>query len=89
MNGGPFLPVSVYSGLELSTLLQGVSMTEGDYGHLPLYLRTLMDKVLKKRADSEGVPAANPKVSVAKITVDKTKLSQIASATETAKTIAP
>ena len=61
LNGGPFLPVSVYSGLELSTLLQGVSMTEGVYGHLPLYLRTLMDKVLKKRADSEGVPAANPK----------------------------
>ena len=44
-----------------------------------------MDKVLKKRADTEGVPSANPKVSVAKITVEKTKLSRIASAKETAK----
>ena len=30
VNGRPFLPITVYSGLELSTLLQGGSITEGD-----------------------------------------------------------
>ena len=35
MNGRPILPVTVYSGLELITLVQGVSISEGDYSHLP------------------------------------------------------
>ena len=48
-----------------------------------------MDKVLKKEPILRGCLQLTQKVSVAKTTVDKTKLSQIASATETAKTIAP
>ena len=49
-----------------------------------------MDKVLKKKEPIlRGCLQLTQKVSVAKTTVDKTKLSQIASATETAKTIAP
>ena len=44
-----------------------------------------MDKVLKKRAETEGKPAANPKFLWPKPQLIKLKLSQSASATETAK----
>ena len=44
-----------------------------------------MDKVLKKRAETEGKPAANPKFLWPKPQSIKLKLSQSASATETAK----
>ena len=84
VGGRPFLPITMFSGLELSTLLQGGNIKDGDTSQLPEYLRTLIDKVFK-RADLKGKPAAEPKASVAKVTVEKTKQSLVATATRTAK----
>ena len=69
MSDRPFLPVSLHSGLEFSTLVQGGEINEEDINHLPQYMRQLISKVFIKRADaSSGVPSANQKVSVANAT---------------------
>ena len=80
LNDRPFLPVTIYSGLEFSTIVQGVSISEVNYSHLPQYLRTLIGKVFLKRADTPGAPPAIQKVSVANVTLQKSKMSLIAQA---------
>ena len=64
--------------------MQGVrSISEGDYSHLPQYLRSLIGKVFLKRADTSGTPPAIQKVSVANVTLQKSKLSLIVRAKQT------
>ena len=84
IGGRPFLPITLFSGLEVSTLLQGGNIRGGDTSQLPEYLRTLINQVFK-RADEQGRPAAEPKPSVAKKTVEITQLSLVAHATKAAK----
>jgi hypothetical protein len=84
MNDRPFFPVSVHSGLELSTVVQGGGeIKEEDVQHLPKYVKLLTSQVFMKRPSPSGVPSAIQKVSVAKIT----KLSLLASVTKTEKTM--
>ena len=53
MNGRPFLPVSVHSGLEFSTVVQGGGeFKEEDVQHLPKYMRLLIRQVFMKRPTS-------------------------------------
>ena len=79
MNDRPFLPVSLHSGLEFSTIVQGGYITEEDFSHLPHYLRQLISQVFLKRAS----PSAIQKVSVANATLNKSKLSLMAQAKQT------
>ena len=86
MNDRPFLPVLVHIGLEFSTVVQGGGeIKEEDVQHLPKYMRLLTRQVFMKRPSPSGVPSAIQKVSVAKITLNKTKLSLLASVTKTVK----
>ena len=80
LNDRPFLPMTLHSGLEFSTIVQGGNITEGDYSHLLQYLRTLIGQVFLKRAGTSGAPSAIQKVSVANVTLQKSKLSLIAQA---------
>jgi hypothetical protein len=86
MNDRPFFPVSVHSGLELSTVVQGGGeIKEEDVQHLPKYVKLLTSQVFMKRPSPSGVPSAIQKVSVAKTTLNKTKSSLLASVTKTVK----
>ena len=78
LNDRPFLPMTLHSGLEFSTIVQGGNITEGDYSHLPQYLRTLFGQVFLKRDGTSGAPSAIQKVSVANVTLNKSKLSLMA-----------
>ena len=75
--------MSLHSGLEFSTLVQGGEINEEDINHLPQYMRQLISKVFLKRADTSGVPSANQKVSVANATLNKSKLSLMAQVKQT------
>ena len=85
-NDRPFFPVTVHSGLELSTVVQGAGEIKGeDVQHLPKYVQLLTSQVFLKRPSPSGVPSAIQKVSVAQSTLNKTKLSLLATVTKTVK----
>ena len=87
-NDRPFFPVTVHSGLELSTVVQGTGEIKGeDVQHLPKYVQLLSSQVFLKRPSPSGAPPAIQKVSVTQSTLNKTKLSLLATVTKTVKGI--
>ena len=89
VNDRPFLPITLYSAMELSTLVQGSgTVQEEDVKHLPSYIRRLNKQVFEKKPSKpSGMPAADTKVSNVNKTLNKDKLSRIASVILTANNI--
>jgi hypothetical protein len=87
-NDRPLFPVTVHSGLELSTVVQGTGEIKGeDVQHLPKYVKLPSSQVFLKRPKPSGAPPAIQKVSVAQSTLNKTKLSLLATVTKMVKGI--
>ena len=42
----PIVPISLYSAMELATLIQGTGGVQDETGHLPSYIRLLKSKVI-------------------------------------------
>ena len=76
----PIVPISLYSALELATLVQGAGGVHDDMRHLPAYIRLLKTKVIdfKSTKNQREMPPASPAVSIAKKTLKNDKLARIA-----------
>ena len=84
----PFFPVTIHSGLELSTVVQGSGEVQGeDVNHLPKYIKLLSKQVFEKMSKPLGLPSASQKVSIAQSTLNKTNVSLLASVIKTVKDI--
>ena len=63
----PIVPISLFTAMELSTLIQGAGeVQEADVEHLPYYIQRLKEKVIDFKQTLDEMPPANVAVSIAK-----------------------
>jgi hypothetical protein len=87
-NERPFIPVTIHSGLEFSTVVQGTGEIKGeDVQQLPKYVQLLSKQVFEKRSKPLGLPPASQKVSIAQSTLNKTNVSLLATVIKKVKDI--